>query len=145
MRNPKGTPTLNRIMSRVVKNAETGCWLWTGGRSGDYAVINIDHRTHRVHRWLYEHRHGPIPEGMDLDHLCRVRACVNPDHVEPVTRQENLLRGQTIPARNAAKSHCPQGHAFTPENTYVTRLGGRICRACNALHHQKYRRSKRTG
>ena len=81
---------------------------------------------------------GPIPEGLDLDHLCRNRWCVNPEHVEPVTRRENLIRGQTTIAQNVSKTHCPAGHAYDETNTYYYR-GMRQCRICRDLHRARWR------
>jgi len=81
---------------------------------------------------------GPIPEGLDLDHLCRNRWCVNPEHVEPVTRRENLIRGQTTIAQNVSKTHCPAGHAYDETNTYYYR-GMRQCRICRDLHRTRWR------
>ncbi|TDD77726.1 HNH endonuclease [Actinomadura rubrisoli] len=83
-----------------------------------------------VHRFVYESLVGPIPEGLVLDHLCRVRACCNPAHLEPVTDRVNILRGASITAANARKTHCDHGHEFTSQNTYRHR-GRRLCRACN--------------
>ena len=71
-----------------------------------------------AHRVAYELEVGPIPKGLTIDHLCRTHGCVRPSHLEPVTPRENVLRGQTIPAKNANKTHCLRGHEFTPENTY---------------------------
>lgn len=91
-----------------------------------------------AHRVAYEQARGPIPEGLELDHLCRNRACVNPDHLEPVTHRENLLRADTFAARHAAQTHCVNGHEFTPDNTYIrTRPeGGRECRACRKARNR---------
>ena len=115
--------------ARVVKDP-SGCWLWTGatGPKG-YGTIGIgDRRTQRVHRFSYERAKGPIPKGLQLDHLCRVRNCVNPDHLEPVTNRENAIRG--VEARPCA-THCKRGHRFTPCNTYThPKRGTRHCRAC---------------
>lgn len=110
----------------------SGCWLYAGCINSDgYGIVGG--RGEYVHRLQYERYVGPIPDGLQLDHLCRVRHCVNPAHLEPVTSRENSMRSSiTIAARNAAKTHCPRNHEYTPENTYVDRKrgGGRQCRAC---------------
>lgn len=116
----------------------TPCLLWTASLDGHgYGAFYDGTRTEagnpktvRAHRWLYERWLGPVPDGLDLDHLCRVRHCVNPDHLEPVTRAVNLARSSLTPqARRAAQTHCLRGHEFTPENTYL-RAHGRSCRQC---------------
>lgn len=113
------------------------CWLWTGYIADTgYGQFASGH-TRLAHRISYQLVVGPIPEGLQIDHLCRVRHCVNPLHLEPVTQRENLLRGETITARNAAKTHCPRGHAYTAENTYVRPRGSRECRTCNRLRQAK--------
>ena len=122
-------PVAERLWGKVEKT-ET-CWLWHGAknRSG-YGRIQIAVGvTQFAHRVAYGLVVGPIPEGMTLDHLCRVPACVRPSHLEPVTARENVLRGRTIVAANITKTHCVNGHEYTPENTY--RFGPeRRYRAC---------------
>lgn len=102
-----------RLMSKVDVDDDTGCWLWTGAidRYG-YGQIGVEGRVTGVHRASYSTFVGPIPEGLTIDHLCRVRRCLNPEHLETVTSRENTLRGDTIQARNAAKSRCPKGHPY---------------------------------
>lgn len=124
---------VQRFMDKVDTSGD--CWPWTAAtdRQG-YSRFNIRRGKRNVmvyaHRYSYEHFVGPIPDGLQIDHLCRVRACVNPSHLEAVTGRINVLRGGTITARNAAKTHCPQGHEYTPENTYTSR-GWRECRPCS--------------
>ena len=115
-------------------SAETGCWVWTAYRDRDgYGVVSdTSNRGRRAHRAVYELHVGPIPEGLQLDHLCRNTGCVNPAHLEPVTCRVNLLRGDTVNARNAQKTHCKRGHEFTPENT-GRQPRGRYCRTCSRL------------
>jgi hypothetical protein len=126
----------DRFWSKVDKTGD--CWIWTGAiASNGYG--SFAHST--AHRWAYTHLVGPVPDGMDLDHLCRVRTCCNPMHLEPVTRGENLRRGYA--ARGSA-GMCQRGHAFTPENTGTnSRSGHRFCRACSRLHKQAYKKRRR--
>ncbi|HEV2928117.1 MAG TPA: HNH endonuclease signature motif containing protein, partial [Propionibacteriaceae bacterium] len=94
------------------------CWPWTANRmDSGYGRYSIDGRSKLAHRISYELSVGSIPDGLQIDHLCRNKPCVNPTHLEAVTQRENLLRGDTVPARNAARTHCANGHEFTPENT----------------------------
>lgn len=116
----------------------TKCWLWTAGTLHGYGQFSCRRtiyrsRTQRAHRISYEMYVGPIPEGLQLDHLCRVRRCVNPEHLEPVTCAENVRRGRAGEAfalAQMAKTHCPQGHAYAGSNLYVPPSGGRYCRIC---------------
>ena len=107
------------------------CWLWTGALfHNGYGIFTRAGRVNvRAHRYSYELRHGPIADGLTIDHLCRTRSCVNPDHLEPVSLRENILRGDGPAARHAVQTHCLRGHEFTPENTRVAQ-GRRHCRAC---------------
>ncbi len=106
------------------------CWLWLAGRiSGGYSKFVIDQRQVLGHRVVYEDAVGPIPDGFHVDHLCRIRHCVNPDHLEPVTPYENFIRGQSPVRRNIDKTHCKQGHPYNEENTYYG-PDGRKCRPC---------------
>ena len=106
-------------------------WMWTGSISPQgYGTFSVSGVGFLAHRWSYEHFVGPIPEGLHIDHLCRVRACVNPAHLEPVTCQVNVLRGVGPTAAHAVKTHCKHGHEFTPENTIPVK-GGRRCRECH--------------
>ena len=107
------------------------CWLWIGARSSGYGRVRYNGKTRIAYRLVYELLVGPIPENLELDHLCRNRSCVNPDHLDPVTRLENQRRSPISRATiHGSKEFCPNGHRYTPENTRIYR-GSRYCRTCN--------------
>lgn len=120
-----------RLFSRLIIDPDTGCLLWTGHKTHDgYGLISI-HGTNRVvHRVMYNLFAEPIPDGLELDHLCTVRHCASVPHLEPVNHWTNLLRGTTPSALNARKTHCKHGHPFDLLNTYWTPQGHRQCRTC---------------
>lgn len=138
---PKPTIDLEARIREKFEVDSNGCWVWTANmdRHG-YGAIKVDNRDWRAHRAAYLVFRGPIPDGMVLDHLCRNRACVNPDHLEPVTNKENILRGTSEQAINSRKTHCKNGHEFTPENIYRHNpRDGRRCRKCRDEAAQRYR------
>lgn len=92
----------------------------------------------RAHVVEWEKKHGPVPAGLQLDHLCRNRACINTEHLESVTCKENLLRGRGFAGINARKVACIRGHAFTEENTYHRQTGSRHCRTCGRERERVY-------
>ncbi len=121
---------------------ENGCWQWTASLVQGYGQF-VRARPRGAHRWAYEHLIGPVPDGLEPDHLCRNKGCVNPSHLEPVTHRENMLRGNTVPARYARQTHCLRGHPFDEANTYHPPSSRkRVCRECRGIRSraQYYRR-----
>ena len=132
---PSSAQDAERFWRKVT--ASGPCWEWSKGLNANgYGTFHAQRRTHAAHRHAWEILVGPIPEGLVLDHLCRNRACVNPDHLEPVSHVENVMRGYGAMARHARMDTCKRGHEFTPENTYHYRTS-RFCRACRKIREQK--------
>lgn len=141
-----------RIRARVVIDPDSGCWLWQGNISplSGYGRIFVGSKSDGsarmayVHRVSYEAFVGVIPAGLTIDHVrsrgCVHKHCANPAHLEAVTDRENILRSDSPTAVNARKTHCPEGHEFTSENTKTDRLGKRRCRRCN-IEDQRRRRA----
>lgn len=134
-------PVMDRFWSFVALIPEHPCWEWIGCGNGSYGQFHKDGRHMVAHRASYELFVGEIPAGMTLDHLCRNRRCVNPAHLEPVTQRANTLRGIGPSAKNASKTHCPRGHEYSGDNTYIHAQGYRVCRACT-LAQQKIRKDR---
>ncbi len=123
-----------RFYDKIVP-ASGDCWRWTAAKDMfGYGRFNLDGKNRHAYRVAYEALVGPLPEGLELDHLCRIPSCVNPDHLEPVTHKENVRRGNGPAAINAKKTHCKHGHKFTAENTYrypkESRKQSRNCKIC---------------
>jgi hypothetical protein len=155
--------TLAELYARTLRMPRSGCLVWDGllihngyGRisigSKQAAELGV-RRTVLVHRLAWEIANGPIPKGMQIDHLCRNRACINVDHLEVVTPSENVRRGDgpalssirmtaMVKARAAAVTHCPNGHEYTPENTY-THNGCRTCRICQRIRSTAWKQKQR--
>lgn len=142
-RGPKLVPVEQRLWPRVDQSAgPDGCWIWTGSRGPlGYGQIGIGPRNYGTHRVAYELLVGPIPDGMQLDHLCRNPPCCNPAHLEPVTPAENVRRGDAG-KRYAARTHCPHGHPYDEANTYVYD-DRRFCRECQRIRGRAYKAKKR--
>jgi hypothetical protein len=142
MRGVSVAPVADRLMASVMADPNSGCWLWTGRvKNNGYATMGVKTgaiwKTMHAHRISYEIFAGPIPAGMDLDHKCRVRCCVNPAHLEPVSRSENLRRSPLM-NRMGQKIACPKGHFYSGTNN----RGGRICHKCQAADAKSYRERK---
>lgn len=137
---PQRIPTLIRFRSHYVV-AASGCWEWTGHitRKG-YGDFSFCGRSRLAHQASYMMFIGPIPVGLEIDHLCRVRHCVNPDHLEAVTHAENLRRAVRVP-----RTHCTHGHEYTPENTIRTKVHGtnRLVRRCRICYKAKWQIANR--
>lgn len=134
----------DKFWGRVI--ATGVCWYWSGHLKRDgYGLAYDGIKTRQAHRMAYELLIGPIPDGLVLDHLCRVKRCVNPDHLEPVTNAENIRRGQLAMGRGVGATHCPQGHAYDDENTYTDRNGYRYCRTCQRQQTREWRDRQRGG
>lgn len=124
-----------RFWSRV--NKTPTCWLWTGYLDrGGYGTIRVPGKRFKVHRFAYEMLASRIPEGYEIDHLCRIRHCVNPEHLEPVTRKENVLRGESPSAKAARQTHCIRGHELLPAGT-LSQLPYRVCLQCKKIRNQQ--------
>lgn len=134
------TQALEQFFDGHVDKKADGCWLWTGTKHNEgYGRVSFRGTKAFAHRTSYERFVGPIPEGLTIDHLCRNKSCVNPAHLEAVTRKENAFRGNCIAAQNANKTHCKNGHEFSPENTRRVRHRYGIGRACIACTREKAR------
>jgi hypothetical protein len=122
----------------------SACWVWTKVKSrAGYGFFRLGDKQRYAHCVAFEWAHGPVPAGLELDHLCRNTSCVNPSHLEPVTGAENKRRGTSFSAVNGAKTHCLRGHLFDAANTHVTKKGGRVCRRCATLRTRERRRRRR--
>lgn len=151
-----------RFWPKVDKRGPDECWPWLAScNEAGYGMIGAGGTYGRpllAHRVAYEFLADPIPEGLELDHLCHTwdescsggrsclhRKCVNPAHLEPVSTAVNVLRGRGVSAESARKTHCKHGHPLTPDNTYTPPSGGRKCLTCNRENCKRYQERKRKG
>jgi hypothetical protein len=129
----QGLEPMTRFLSKV--NVDGPCWEWVGQLNAQgYGVFSFRRKDESAHRWLYQQLVATVPDGLELDHLCRNRACVNPDHLEPVTHKVNVLRGSGVAAEHARKTRCIRNHELAGSNLRIRIKAGRyverVCRQC---------------
>lgn len=128
-----------KVELRIIPEPMSGCWIWLGpyrDNKDRYGGMSWKGKHYRTHKFVYEFLKGVVPAGLTLDHICRNRICCNPDHLEPVTWQVNILRGEGIAAKNAVKTHCKHGHSLADAYVYQGRM--RQCRTCGTGHKRAY-------
>lgn len=140
----------DRFIEKVEMVTESGCWIWVGccdsngygNLSKGVKVVEGYRKNYYAHRVAYELYKGSIPEGLDIDHLCRVRCCVNPDHLEAVCRKENVMRGNSPSNFNSIKMHCIRGHRLEGDNLFFDCDGYRQCRTCSRMRKRLEKRRR---
>lgn len=139
---------IENLSKKFIIDPTNGCWIWQSAITNvGYGTVEISHKQTSAHKWVFAICRGYWPPSTKtLDHLCRNRRCVNPNHLEVVTFRTNVLRGEGVAAYNSRKTHCKNGHKFTPENTYYRQRPGRnierACRACMVRASREYRNKK---
>lgn len=148
---PPTVPIFDRFRAKYRVDESTGCWIWTAAlMPNGYAQFRYSRAKNGYgHRFAYEHYKGSIPDGKQIDHLCKVKACVNPDHLEIVVAKENIRRIGPRRSANREKTHCKHGHPLVGDNVYRTPIGGRVCKTCRResgkqWYHQKGRAKRRS-
>lgn len=125
---------------------DTPCFEWTASTIREYGQFGLNGKNYLAHRLSYEDVKGKIPEGLELDHLCRNHKCVNTDHLQAVPHKENIRRGLAgflSGLKQRLKTHCPQGHEYTKENTYIQSNGNRNCKICKLIQNRQYKQDKK--
>lgn len=146
--NTPSKDAFDRFIEKVFK-VENGCWEWTGSKNerGYGQFWTKEKGNMRAHRYAYEYYKNKILPELQIDHLCRNRSCVNPDHLEAVTARENTMRSNACSSINARKTHCPKGHEYNKENTYRCKGKSgnyfRVCKECSRIRHYEKKRKKR--
>lgn len=131
----KGWPSTPEEGFWMKVNKTEGCWFWEGSTNNQgYGAFAIEGKRYYAHRLAYVWLRGGIPDGMVIDHLCRVRNCVNPNHLEVVDFRENVLRGVGPTAVNASRTHCKRGHELAGDNLYIRPNGYRNCKSCRSIY-----------
>lgn len=135
-----------RFNSKFIIDNETNCWLWTAGKRDirGYGQFHIRGKNVSPHRFSYEMYREPIPIDMTIDHLCKNPSCVNPLHLEVVTRIENVSRGNNKIMKNSQLTHCTRGHPYSGDNLYIKPNGERDCKTCNLIRNKNWRDKKRS-
>lgn len=143
-----GDPRLpERFWNKCIPEPNSGCWLWIGAQHvRGYGSLKFNGQARRAHQVAFNAAGLAQPLNTELDHKCRTTCCVNPEHLDPVTHDVNVLRGEGIAANYARRTHCKHGHEYTPENTYFPpweKRPARMCRACrNVFERAKRKRTK---
>lgn len=132
-----------RFWAKVDKIMPGGCWVWKGSVAGNGYGVFRGFRTKSPHRIAWELLVGPIPPRLQIDHrVCRNRLCVNPDHLVVCTQYENITQPDGSAGMRLARTHCLQGHLYSPENTYRTKNGWRVCRTCQQGHMRHFKEKR---
>lgn len=138
-------PDEYRFYSKVNLLTESGCWEWGGEPDNGYGRFSLNNISTLAHRQVLMFSERWIPAGLQVDHLCRNRGCVNPGHLDLVTIRENVLRGAGVTARNARATACPEGHQYDLDNTYITPSGARNCKTCRRESVRNWRARQKEG
>jgi HNH endonuclease len=139
-----------RIMEKVYFEPNSGCWIFNGivdrdgyGRITPSRLSELKRRPMAVHRIMYENENGLIPEGLTIDHKCRVRCCCNPSHLRTMSNVENVMIGESLAADNARKTECKRGHPLSGRNLFIDTQNHRQCRVCMRMREEKAAARKR--